>query len=169
MATVDHPSFFTILMIEIDIPDFGGLQLAHLVLDYNGTIAVDGRLIPGVAERLTVLAELLTIHVVTADTFGSASEQLAELPVTMHLLPPGSQDLAKLEYIEKLGAAHTVCIGNGRNDVKMLDSAALGIAVVQLEGAATAALLAADVVTTDIVDALDLLTNPLRLTATLRS
>lgn len=155
-------------MIEIDIPDFGDLQLAHLVLDYNGTIAMDGRLITGVAERLAMLAEMLTVHVVTADTFGGASEQLAELLVTIHLLPPGSQDIAKLHYIEKLGAARMVCIGNGRNDVRMLDAAALGIAVVQREGAATAALLAADVVTTDIVDALDILTNPLRLTATLR-
>lgn len=156
-------------MIKIDIPGFGGLQLAHLVLDYNGTIAVDGILIPGVAERLGALAEQLTVHVVTADTFGTATEQLAKLPVTIHLLQPGSQDLAKLEYIENLGTAHTVCIGNGRNDVQMLDSAALGIAVVQQEGAATAALLVADVVAADIVDALNILTNPLRLTATMRS
>jgi soluble P-type ATPase len=51
----------------------------------------------------------------------------------------------------------------------MLRSAALGIAVIQREGAAAAALLEADVVVTDVRDALDLLLNPLRLVAGLRS
>jgi soluble P-type ATPase len=60
-------------------------------------------------------------------------------------------------------------MGNGRIDVPMLTLARLGIAVVLAEGAAGAALLAADVVCTDIRDALDLLLLPGRLVATLRS
>jgi soluble P-type ATPase len=61
-----------------------------------------------------------------------------------------------------------VAIGNGRNDALMLKRAALGIAVVQTEGAATAALLAADLVTPGIIEVLDLLLHPDRLRATLR-
>jgi soluble P-type ATPase len=61
-----------------------------------------------------------------------------------------------------------VAIGNGRNDTLMLQQAALGIAVMQTGGAATTALLAGDVVTPGIVDALDLLIHPDRLKATLR-
>ena len=156
-------------MIEIDIPGYDRLHIAHLVVDYNGTIAMDGGLIKGVVERFTVLAQQLTVHVVTADTFGSAALQLTGLPVSLRLLPPGSQDMAKLHYAEKLGAERTACVGNGRNDVLMLKKAALGIAVVQAEGAASAALQAADVVATDIATALDLLIHPLRLIATLRS
>ena len=39
-------------MIKIDIPDFGRLRLAHLVLDYNGTLAFDGHLLSEVADLL---------------------------------------------------------------------------------------------------------------------
>jgi hypothetical protein len=39
-------------LIEIAIPDYKTLQLQHLVLDANGTIAKDGILIEGVAELL---------------------------------------------------------------------------------------------------------------------
>jgi soluble P-type ATPase len=51
----------------------------------------------------------------------------------------------------------------------MLQAAALGIAVILQEGIAVETLVTADVVCKDIISALELLTNPLRLTATLRS
>ena len=156
-------------MIEIDIPGFGRLRLERLILDYNGTIAVDGQPVQGVKERLIALARHVEIHVLTADTFGGVEKKLSDIPCKIHILPVEAQDKAKMEYVDRLGADRTVCIGNGRNDVMMLKKAALGIAVVQDEGAATSAILSADVVATDILSALDLLTNHIRLTATLRS
>ena len=42
-------------MLEIEIPGFKRLFLANLVLDYNGTMACDGKLIAGVGERLKLL------------------------------------------------------------------------------------------------------------------
>ena len=56
-----------------------------------------------------------------------------------------------------------------RNDRLMLKEAALGIAVILKEGASAESVAAADVVCTDIVAALELLQNPLRLIATLRT
>lgn len=156
-------------MISIDIPDFGMVNLEHLVLDYNGTLAVDGRLAPGVGEALTELADRLTVHVVTADTFGLAAEALAGLPVTLSVLPPGRQDVAKQEYVASLGLQQTVAMGNGRNDRRMLADAAVGVTVILEEGAAGVTLAAADVVCTGILDALALLSHPKRLVATLRS
>jgi soluble P-type ATPase len=156
-------------MIEISIPDFGELQLEHLVLDYNGTLAVDGRLLFGVRERLERLARQLTIHVITADTFGKAADYLAGMPCQLDILPPGRQDEAKRDFVQELGVERCVCVGNGRNDRLMLQEAALGIAVLQEEGAATATLMAADIVSPDIQSALELLMQPLRLIATLRS
>ena len=156
-------------MIEIDIPGFGRLRLERLILDYNGTIAVDGQPVQGVKERLIALARDVEIHILTADTFGGAEKKLSDIPCKIHVLPVEAQDKAKMEYVDRLGADRAVCIGNGRNDVMMLKKAALGIAVVQDEGAATSAILSADVVATDILSALDLLTNHMRLTATLRS
>jgi len=156
-------------MIEVDIPGYRKLQLDNLVLDHNGTLAVDGLLEPGVADALQTLAEEFSVYVVTADTFGRAREQLQGVPCELTVLPPGSQDRAKLEFVNRLGADRTVCIGNGRNDRLMLEAAALGICVILAEGAAAKTLQAADVVCGGIVAALELLSNPLRLTATLRS
>lgn len=155
-------------MIEIVIPNYHRLQLEHLILDYNGTIAYDGKLIAGVAPRLHDLAARLRIHVLTADTFGNVKSQLSALPCELAIIPAGAQDVAKLAYIKRLVSTSCVCIGNGRNDSLMLQEAALGIAVMQREGVAGAAMMAADVIAPDIIAALELLTNPLRLTATLR-
>ncbi len=156
-------------MIEISIPGYKKLQLKHLVMDYNGTLACDGHLIDGVKEALEDLADTIEIHVLTADTFGKVQAGLKGVDCKLSILPEDNQDVGKLEYIKRLNSEFTVCIGNGRNDSVMLKEAALGIAVILEEGAALETLIAADVVCTSIVSALELLANPLRLTATLRS
>jgi soluble P-type ATPase len=155
-------------MLEINIPGDRKLQLKHMVLDYNGTIACDGDLIAGVKENLVALADTLQIHILTADTFGKARSGLEGIKCELSIIAPDAQDVGKLEYVKRLGAENAVCVGNGRNDQLMLKEAALGIAVILEEGAAVAALSAADIVCTHIVSALELLTNPLRLMATLR-
>jgi soluble P-type ATPase len=156
-------------MLSIAVPGGKDLRLECLVLDYNGTLACDGDLIEGVGPLLRVLAEDLEIHVVTADTFGKAHSGLHGLPCELVVLPAEKQDAGKLAYVRRLGPERTASIGNGRNDRLMLKEAALGIAVVQAEGAAAETLAAADVVCPDILSALRLLTDPLRLKATLRS
>ena len=136
--------------------------------DFNGTLAVDGVLLPGVDGALRRLAAVLGIDVITADTFGTAREALAGLPVRLVVLQSGRQDEAKRQHVERLGADRCVAVGNGRNDCRMLAAAALGIGVCQREGAAAQALRTADVVAPDIVTALELLLHPTRLVATLR-
>lgn len=156
-------------MIKISIPGFRDLQLSHLVLDYNGTLAYDGTIIEGVRERLNNLANNLEVHILTADTFGMAKEQLIDVKCKLQIMPRDEQTAGKLKYVDQLGRQSTVCIGNGRNDCLMLKKAALGITVLQGEGGAVESMLAADLVVSNILDALDLLKNPLRLIATLRS
>jgi P-type E1-E2 ATPase len=156
-------------MLEFNIPGYKKIRLEHLVLDYNGTLACDGKLLPGVRERLKKLSAQLKVHVLTADTFGKARSQLSGIPCVLSVLPVENQGLEKLEYIKKIGTNITVCIGNGRNDQLMIKEAELGISVVLKEGAAIKTLIAADVICNSIISALDLLTNPLRLEATLRS
>lgn len=155
-------------MLELTIPGREPLQLAHLVMDYNGTLAVDGKMAPGVAERLTALASRLDLHVITADTFGLAAVETAGLPVTLQIIGKGDQAKAKLDLLESLGAGLAAAIGNGANDHLLLQRAALGVCILGPEGSATRTLLAADVVVRGPVDALDLLLHPGRLAATLR-
>ncbi len=155
-------------MLNIPIPGRRPLELSDLVLDYNGTLALDGSLLPGVAERLGTLAKSLGVHVLTADTHGTVAGMLAGLPVRLTVIAPGGQALAKRDFVEGLGAAGVAAMGNGANDRLMLACAALGVLVIGPEGATGAAVAAADVVVTGILAGLDLLLNPLRLAATLR-
>ena len=155
-------------MINIEIPGRGVLEVEHLVLDLNGTLAMDGTVSKPVVERLRDLRSRLQVHLVTADTFGTASA-LEPLELDILVLEPGDQVEAKARFIRKLGASRTAAIGNGMNDEGMLREAALGIAVIGREGAATRALLAADLAVPSIEDGLDLLRIPRRLVASLRT
>lgn len=156
-------------MIEINIPGFRNLQLAHAVFNYNGTVAVDGTLLPGVKEAIAALVRNLHVHIITADTFDLARSQLAGLPVKLIIVPVESQTEAKLEFISRLGSDNVVAIGNSRNDRKMLNAAALSIALIQQEGASAETIANADIVSCSIFDALGLINNPKRLIAALRS
>ncbi|MBT3344904.1 MAG: ATPase P [Gemmatimonadetes bacterium] len=155
-------------MIRIDIPDFGPVGVAHIVCDYNGTLAENGELLPGVSQAINEINDA-KVHVITADTFGVAGEQLADTKCQLTIAPQDGQAQWKLDYVRSLGAHHTVAIGNGRNDRLMLQEAALGIALIQGEGAAVQTVQSAQILCTSITDALALFTNPNRLIATLRS
>jgi P-type E1-E2 ATPase len=155
-------------MFTVDIPGRGRLEIAHLVLDLNGTLAVDGVVPDTVSERLRALITKVAVHVVTADTFGTAAA-LRELAMHVQVLPPGDQVEAKAAFVRALGESRTIAIGNGSNDESMVRDAVVGIAVVGQEGAAARTVLAADIVVSDIRDALDLLLSPARLIATLRT
>jgi soluble P-type ATPase len=156
-------------MIRIDIPGGEILELDHLVLDFNGTLALDGNILPGVKERLSELSRDLTVHIVTADTFGNVARLFAGTSHDIVILGPGEQDKAKQQVVRNLGPRTCVAMGNGKNDVLMLREAALGIGLIQEEGAFPGILTASDVICTNIRDGLDLLTHPLRLAATLRN
>jgi len=155
-------------MLELTIPGRNAIQVESIVLDYNGTMAIDGVPKAGCLERLERLGKSVSVHVVTADTFGSVSDQLRGAGLELEILPPGRQDEAKAAYVRKLGLKTTIAVGNGANDARMLREAVLGIAVLQEEGAAFAAIQNAAAVFTHINDALDALLDPDRLVATLR-
>jgi len=154
--------------ITISIPDYKDLTLRHLVLDMNGTLARDGVLLPGVRQRLDQLKPLLDIHLITADTHGGGRDTARALGIRFHKMRPGPGGPQKLALVNDLNPGKVVAIGNGANDALMLKEAALGIAVNGGEGAAVAAILAADIYVPDILDALDLLLHPDRIRATLR-
>jgi soluble P-type ATPase len=155
-------------MLEIDIPGFGTVKLEHLVSDFTGTLSVDGALLPKVEARLNKLSELMKIHILTADTFGKAREELKNVRCDLHVLTGEDHDVQKAEFVNKLGAESVVAFGNGKNDRKMLKAARIGIAVTEGEGCAVDATLAADIHVRSALDGLDLLLNPKRCKATLR-
>lgn len=155
-------------MICIDIPGVGEKRINHLVFDFNGTIARDGVLIPGVQSEMNRWADQVTLHVITADTFGFVKRELTGIECILTVIPEKDQARSKLNYIIGLDPDQTLCVGNGANDEWMLRAAAIGIAVMQTEGAAVSALMAADLAVRDILDVFGLLKHPRRLSASLR-
>ncbi len=154
-------------MIEVPVPG-ASLRIEHVVLDVNGTIAVDGVLLPGVAGRMAELKERVHVLGVTAATHGPIRALADELGIEMETLQAGAEAERKLSAVRALGAESVAAIGNGANDRLMLEACALGIAVLGREGTSVEAVLAAKVLAPDIATALDLLLVPQRLVATLR-
>lgn len=143
-------------------------NLKHLVLDYNGTIAKDGVLKEELKNLLPLLAQKYTLHVITADTFGSVQEELQEFNLTVKILKSSDHTSEKEAYIQELNEEHCVAFGNGNNDAKMLAKAAIGIAILGDEGCAKESLFASDILCKSITEAVELLLYPKRLLATLR-
>jgi soluble P-type ATPase len=152
-------------MISIDIPGLTTIELHHAIFDINGTLAVDGVLIPGVKDRLAMLANHLSIHLLTAGTHGNLEELAHGLRYPFKIIKNGED---KARYAQELGPANVIAFGNGANDVGMLRAAAIGIAVIIEEGVATSALQVADVLASGPIEAIDLVLKPKRLIATLR-
>jgi soluble P-type ATPase len=155
-------------MFEVDIPGFGSVRLEHVVLDFTGTLSADGNLLPRVRGQLNEIAKFLKVHILTADTFGKAREELEGINCEIHILTGEDHDIQKEEYVKKLGAQKVVAFGNGNNDRKMLKAARIGIAVSQGEGCAADAIMAADIHVSSANIGLDLLLHPKRMKATLR-
>lgn len=155
-------------MIRVEVPHGPTLDLEHAIFDFNGTLATDGTLPEATRGRLLALKERLSVHVLTADTYGTAARALDGLGLDVVLLGAGPGGPQKAEFVARLGAGRAVAIGNGRNDAAMLKAAALGIVILGAEGAAVEALRAADLVCPSIDAALECLLHPTRLVASLR-
>lgn len=154
--------------MTIEIPGYEVLELKYLLLDYNGTIAADGRIPEPVKGRIRALADVLEIYVLTADTHGNAREACRDLPLRVQTFSGDDVMIEKRKIVERLGAESCVAIGNGRNDILMLKESKLSIAVMACEGVYSGLLSAAKICVRSMEDALDLLLCPKRLIATLR-
>jgi soluble P-type ATPase len=158
--------------ITINIPGFGKVQINAILSDYTGTLSFRGKLVTGIKDRLLRLAQLVDIHIVTADSFGTAEAELKGLPVVWRRLKGESEDVQKRRYAIKLNPRYVASFGNGNNDrlhLKVVkEGGGLAIAVENGEGCALEAILNANVFVVGAVNAFDLLLEPTRLRATLR-
>ena len=154
--------------MRIDIPGYKTLHLKYLLLDYNGTIALDGKLSDTVKEFIREISKELEVFVLTADTHGTAAAECEGLPVTLKTFPTFNAMNHKLEILNSLDGSYCCAIGNGRNDVLMCYAAGLSICVMGEEGCCSKLIENSHVTVKSIENALELLLKPKRLIATLR-
>ena len=150
------------------IPGRGTIEIKNVILDYNGTIAIDGKIIKGIKEQINQLSNLICFHIITADTYGTVEKELENTNCKIVKISGENQAYGKLKYLQEIGKENTLCVGNGKIDQLMLKEAILGIAVMQEEGLCTDTLFAADIVCKSIMDVFKYFKNTNRLIATLR-
>lgn len=156
-------------MIFFSIPGRGNFTISNIVLDYNGTIASDGRIIEEIKPLLAQLKEKANIFVITADTYGTAARECAALGLGVKTFPRENVAINKKELVESLGAQQTVAFGNGCNDAAMFQVAALSVAVLEEEGLYAPLLAHADILVRSMAEGLQLLLSPNRVVADLRT
>ena len=109
--------------MKIDIPGRSTIEIENVILDYNGTIAIDGVLIDGVRQKINQLSSLVNFHVITADTYGTVTSQLEGVNCKVINLSTNDKYATKLDYLLALGKKSTLCVGNGYNDRIILKEA----------------------------------------------
>jgi len=152
--------------MKLIIPNIGEIEIKNIVLDYNGTIAKDGRVKNSVKKYLNELSNEFDIYVITADTHGSAAKNLKDTNVKLKILTTSNHTKEKEEFVKNLEGVFAV--GNGSNDSLMLKIADIGVCVIEDEGASVKSIINADIVCKNIEDAFELVINPKRIIATLR-
>lgn len=155
-------------MIDVKIPGYGNLHIENVLMDYNGTIAASGSFIPDLKETILKLSKKVNLYVITADTFGTVSKELENLPIEIIKIKKNNERREKLEALKKLRPEKTIAFGNGNNDTLILNESAVGICIIGDEGSSKEAVMAADVIIGNIEKGLELLVEPNKLKATLR-
>jgi soluble P-type ATPase len=153
--------------MKIDIPGWGSVDIENIVIDLDGTMATDGKIPLEVKEKIGALSHLTKIYILTANTQGSANEEILGMKAELITVPNEDSKRGKLDFLKTLNLEMTVAVGNGSNDQLILKEAALGIAVLGDEGVSVSAIKSADIVVKNIQSALDLFLKPKRLITTL--
>ncbi len=156
-------------MISVSIPGWGDIEIEYLLVDYNGTIALDGKIKSGVKELLEKISRYIRIFVVTADTYESVDSDVDLMGFNVLKVKKENSAEEKAKIVKELGPEKVLAIGNGANDALMLKEAALGIGVIGEEGCSGILLKEADIIVKDITEALNIVLHPERIIATLQS
>lgn len=154
-------------MITIKRPGQEDLEIEFILIDFEGTLASDRRVHPKAKDKINLLAKRTQIYILTKGDKESVEESLKRVKATITYLKEGESSQQKLDLLHQLGSTRAVVIGNGEDDVPILEEAVLSISVLGREGTFSEAIQKADIVFINILDALDFLLKPLRQKATL--
>jgi soluble P-type ATPase len=154
-------------MIHIQRPGQEPLEIDFILFDFEGTLASDRRVHPKAKDKINLLSKRTKIYILAKGERTRVEEVLKKVKAEILYSTEGESSQRKLDLLRQLGATRTVAVGNGTDEGPMMEEAVFGICVIGKEGASSEAVKNADVVFTDILDALDFLLKPLRQKATL--
>jgi len=154
-------------MITIQRPGQEPLETDFILIDFEGTLASDRRVHPKAKDKLNLLSKRTKIYILTKGEKENVEETLKKVKAEIIYLTEGKSSQQKLDLLHQVGEKRTVAIGNGIDDALMIEEAGFGICVLSKEGISSETMKKADVLFTDILEALDFLLKPLRQKATL--
>jgi len=154
-------------MISIQRPGMETLDIHFVLLDFEGTLAMDGRVHPKAKDKVNLLSKRVTVYILTKSSKEKVEETLKKMKAEILSMTEGDSSQQKLDVLQRLGPHQTAVIGNGFDDVQIMEQAGLGMCVIGKEGSSPEAVAKADLVVTSVLDALDFLLKPLRQGATL--
>jgi soluble P-type ATPase len=143
------------------------LELHFILIDFEGTLAMDGRIHPKAKDKVNLLSKRVTVYILTKSSKEKVEETLKKMKAEILYMTEGDSSQQKLDVLQRLGPHQTAVIGNGFDDVQIMEQAGLGMCVIGKEGSSPEAVAKADLVVTSVLDALDFLLKPLRQGATL--
>jgi soluble P-type ATPase len=143
------------------------LKIESILIDFEGTLASDRRVHPKAKDKINLLSKRAKIYILVNEESEQVLEVLRKVKAEIIHVPEGNASDKKLNLLRQLGVNRTIAIGNGRDDALMVEEAVLGICVTSKEGTSSETIQRADVVVSNILDALDFLLKPLRQKATL--
>jgi soluble P-type ATPase len=149
-------------MIILQRPGRTPLEIEFILLNFEGTLATDRRIHPKAKDKLNLLSKRAKIYILAKGEQEVIREILEKIKAEVVYFKEGEASERKLEFVRRLGGTRTVAIGSGFDDGLMMKEVGLGICVIGKEGASAETMEKANVVVTDILDALDFLLKPLR-------
>lgn len=159
------------MAINVKIPWGEKYIIQNVVFDLNGTLAIDGEIAKSTEELLKELAKDTKLYIITADTHNTAEKIRKEIGGLCEIivLKSDEHDLEKARFVHSLGFRETVTLGNGANDLKMVQEGILSFGVIGEEGAYGPLLSKVDIVVNHIDHAIKMLLNPMKIVATIRN
>lgn len=149
-------------MLLIQRPGQEPLEIEFILIDFEGTLAQDRRVHPKAKDKLNLLSKRTKLYILTKGEKEIVEGALKKVKAEIFCLEEGKSSQSKVDLMRQLGPERAVAIGNGLDDALMMEEASLGICVIGKEGAHGETVKRADLVVTDILDALDFLLKPLR-------
>ncbi len=159
------------MAIAIKIPWGEKYTIENVVFDLNGTLATNGIIAETTGDLLKELAQQAKIYIITADTHNTAEQLKEEIGAfaEIFVLKSDEHDLEKARFVHTLGFRETVTLGNGANDLKMVEEGILSFGVMAGEGVYAPLLSKVDIVVHNVDHAIEMLLNPMKIVATIRT
>lgn len=149
-------------MIPIQRPGQEPLEIDFILIGFEGTLAPDRRVHPKAKDKINLLSKRSKIYILTKEEKQRIEDVLRKVKAEVVYLTEEKSSEKKSDLVTRLGATRTVSVGNGTDDASMMKAAAFALCVIGKGGASVETVKNADVVFTDVLDALDFLLKPLR-------